>query len=333
MPLRIVLVAWRADDLGDVALVHREREGSAAVRRRNSGAGEDLRGGRRLHGHLRAVRRRGDHEVRPEDRRTLAPALLVHHAVVAGHRRARKEERGVVRVREALDLIELVVRARGPILVGRPAGGFVLDRVELVDADRHVAHEVVRAAVRDDRSGERDACDRRVRIEVLPLERRHPGQIELLRLSRGNRAGLARRVGPGDRDVRGLSARVRHDDGEVEDRPDRVARDGRPVVAADVRLRGARRGARGDRARAVADARVAEGGAVAKTAAVAAAVALAEVAAAAAAGEDDDERNQPAKPTKLHVAMIAPREARSECPASRRRPRSSASCRPRPRSR
>src|SRR5262249_25983135 len=120
--------------------------------------------------------------------------------------------------------------APAPVLAGRPALALVFERVELIDGDRRRADEVVRALRREDGAGEP--------LLLVSLQIVHPGQVDRGQLLRRYGDLLVGAVRAGDRDVRRSVPRVGHDGRKVEDRIDDVPRDGGPVVATDVRLRG-----------------------------------------------------------------------------------------------
>ena len=243
-------VPERSRELRHVSRVHRQVELPSGARLRDPVAREDVALARQRHLHVRPVGRRGDGRIAPHDVREASrpvgrrPAPGAADPVVARHRGGREEQRRVVRERVAADSdavagialrrARAVARARAPVLAGGAALAQVFERVELVDRDRHRAHEMVRAA-RDERR-RREGRRLAAAVGVRPLQLGDPGQVDLHEGVRRDRLRLAHRTGPRDRDVRGLRAGVRDNDRVVEDRPRVVRHDGRPEVAPHVRL-------------------------------------------------------------------------------------------------
>ena len=222
---RVEDVAGIGEHLEHVALVERVRVVVAAHQKLGPRVGHALHPPRGVHGHVGVVfcrrhreKARGRREGRPRE-----------DAVVPRRDVGRQEQRRVVRVREA-------VRTRACVAVpGAPRTrvDLVLERVELVEADGVVRLHVVRAGL-DDAARPRIA-DGGVLIELRPFERIDPREGDGLDLPCGHRHRLGRRErAPGDRHRHRDRLRVRDRHGEVELLVDRVQRDGRPVVAADV---------------------------------------------------------------------------------------------------
>ena len=116
-------VGRTAHELGHVARVQRERQRAARGRRGDSSAGDDrpVLETFRLTVVLSSVAVMAMYGPDGDD---AAPSPVAHDAVVAGHRRARQEQRGVVRERVAADGLaeRLHTVLPGHVLQSLPAG-------------------------------------------------------------------------------------------------------------------------------------------------------------------------------------------------------------------
>jgi hypothetical protein len=159
---------------------------------------------------------RRDAERRPRD-----------DAVIARNDGRWKQQRCVVRIRVAV-----VSGARVPRALNARFD-LVLERVELIDADRQIRGEVI-GAVRHD-TARTDLWNHGVLIELRAFERRDPRKLDRLH-GAGRNHDHQRLLQRAARDGDGHGHRLRIGDShrEIEARVDWVQRDRRPIIAADV---------------------------------------------------------------------------------------------------